>query len=1404
MIGAVSSASDGNVTALGSDLEDNAIAQHFDAVEDNASEKSVSDNNVLKDSGSTTVNNWGQLKDAINDGAVIELSGDDVYYAEGSGITVDSGAVTIDGKGHTIDAQRLNSRIFEINNGATLKLENLILKNALSNRDGGAIYSSGTLMVTNCTFTNNTATTENGGAIYNHEGTLKIVNSIFEKNIKYDRAIYNYGTEDDPFRLTIINTTMVEDKVCVNYEDNERRLDDKRDIDLLTTEVNAHISEVIYEGTPVLISVAGVDADFTGKVTVNITNTIYNTEVDVANGKGNTTLNLDINRYTARLKNFISLTEDAFERDDTKPYLEINFKVACNNSFSALEDMISKSTGNVTLNQDYVYDSKTDQAYMRLSDKTLAIYGNGHSISGSTNNGDTLFLIEDDSNVRMENITLENGHAQSRSHLGSQIRMGGAIFVSRSNLTIINSTLKNNKAEGGSGGAIYSEFSTLSIIGTNFTNNNAANGKNLYVQGGNGAYILNSIIGEEDIYNEPDWDNNDELAPITVLNDLNATLHIPNYVQGENASLNIIRPENFTGVANLTINNNPINNIQITNGQAILNLNLGPGQYAVTMTTPDTVYYNDSSRNITCTYLAANTTSNQFIVKRVVDVQVTVQNITYGETETINVAINATGNITIRLNGENITNYTNVAYDKTDYPIYSLKAGDYTVEVIYHENDFAVSNSDSANFTVLKANSTLEDVNDIIFDYNSTGSTTLSFTGASGAVAEVVNQSNAIVDVSGNVITVSGLDAGNYTLTVTTVPDDNHNAVTKTASIRVSKVVSEVKIDVKTNYNVGESFDISITNNTVAAVTINDEGYDIKNGKIDIDTTTLKAGTYNVVATIVENTNYLASSANATFTISKITAPEVVIDVENSVVEGADLVVNVTVGDATGIVNINGVNITLSNGKASTTIDNVKVGDLTVNVTYFGDDKYLNSFNSAIVNVYAKKDANLIAVVDNIKVGEIAIVNVEIDPNVAGKVTVDDNEVSISNGKGTYNIPNLAAGNYSVVVRFAGDNYFNAIEKTVSFSVIEVETPANDTNASTGNVTGNNTSTGNGTVNNGTNATVAKLDSNLSASVLDVNVGETAVVNVSMDKNITGKVVVTFNGADDEISISNGKGSYSIPDLAAGSYSVVVRFAGDDYFNASEYSASFRVIEVETPANDTNASTGNGTDSNSTSGNATGNNTSEGNVTDNNNTSGNSTVDPEINKIVPTKIIASSKVTVVYGGKYTVATLNDSNGTAIAGVKVTVKFSNGKTATATTDKDGKVKVTMTGLVPLKTYKATITFAGNSEYAKSTKTVSVVVKKATPKLSAVKKTFKRSVKTKKYTVTLKNNQNKVMKNTWVTLKVNKKTYKVKTNSKGQATFKITNLKKKGTFIAVVKYAGSKYYNAKTVKPKITVK
>ena len=101
---------------------------------------------------------------------------------------------------------------------------------------------------------------------------------------------------------------------------------------------------------------------------------------------------------------------------------------------------------------------------------------------------------------------------------------------------------------------------------------------------------------------------------------------------------------------------------------------------------------------------------------------------------------------------------------------------------------------------------------------------------------------------------------------------------------------------------------------------------------------------------------------------------------------------------------------------------------------------------------------------------------------------------------------------------------------------------------------------------------------------------------------------------------------------------------------------------------------------------------------------------------------------------------------------------------------------------------------------------VPIKKITTSLSVPKtKTFKLSQKTKKYTVTLKANK-KALKNVKISLILKgnkyKKTFTAKTNSKGQATFKITGLTKKGTYSGQVKYAGSKTY--KSIGYKLTAK
>ena len=182
-------------------------------------------------------------------------------------------------------------------------------------------------------------------------------------------------------------------------------------------------------------------------------------------------------------------------------------------------------------------------------------------------------------------------------------------------------------------------------------------------------------------------------------------------------------------------------------------------------------------------------------------------------------------------------------------------------------------------------------------------------------------------------------------------------------------------------------------------------------------------------------------------------------------------------------------------------------------------------------------------------------------------------------------------------------------------------------------------------------------------------------------------------------------------------------------------------------------------------------------------------------------VISASTVSKVYGGsENSVITLKDENGNAISDAIVYFSVA-GRTTKIKTNANGQAIIPI-DLAP-KTYTATVSFASGGNYNGATSKVSIIVKKATPKISAAKKTFKVK-KTKKYTITLKNNFGKAIKNVQVTIKVKNKTYKAITNAKGKATFNLKNLKKKGKFKSTVKFSGNAYYNAASKKVQIIVK
>lgn len=106
--------------------------------------------------------------------------------------------LTIDGNNHILDGNS-SIRIFNVTSG-TVTFKNIIFQHANKN-SGCAIYNSGTLIIDNCQFINNTATIRGAAICNNDTGILTITNSKFTGNTALNNsnnsngaAIYNRGS----------------------------------------------------------------------------------------------------------------------------------------------------------------------------------------------------------------------------------------------------------------------------------------------------------------------------------------------------------------------------------------------------------------------------------------------------------------------------------------------------------------------------------------------------------------------------------------------------------------------------------------------------------------------------------------------------------------------------------------------------------------------------------------------------------------------------------------------------------------------------------------------------------------------------------------------------------------------------------------------------------------------------------------------------------------------------------------------------------------------------------------------------------------------------------------------------------------------------------------------------------
>ena len=854
--------------------------------------------------------------------------------------------------------------------------------------------------------------------------------------------------------------------------------------------------------------------------------------------------------------------------------------------------------------------------------------------------------------------------------------------------------------------------------------------------------MIITYSGNDNVLSETRYVDAEVKSPKAMVEiEINASERI---IEGETLSIEVA-VENSTGYILAFIENRTMN-LTLVNGSCIIDIDgLTVGEHAISL------FYSGDERHFN------ETGSLDFVVDAKIDslLTVSVDSISVGENAYVKVMTNenATGNVTVTVN--NKTYELELINGTADMSIPNLAWGDYTVIAAYPGDRYFNGNETSQAFTVSKLPAP-----QIVIDALDS-----EVEGSDLAVKVTIENATGNITINGQTITlnnsqatttIQNLKTGTLTINVEYLGNNKYQTSKANKTIDVyAKKDSELNATTS-NINVGETARITITINKeiTGNLTVNNEEVEINNGTVIYEISRLGEGNYSIDIAFAGNKYYKPTNTTATFTVSKLPAPQIVIDALDSEVEGSDLTVKVTIENATGNITINGQTITLNNSQATTTIQNLKTGTLTINVEYLGNELYLTSKANKTVNVYAKKDAELNATAENIKVGEIAVITITINSEITGNLTVNNEEIEIANGTVVYEISGLGEGNYTIDIKFAGNKYYKPANTTATFTVSKLPAPQIIIDTLDSEVEGSDltvkvtieNATGNITINNETitlnnsqatttiqnlqtgtltinveylgnniylsskaNKTVniyAKKDAELNATTSNIKVGGIAVIAITINSEITGNL--TVNG--EEVEIVNGTVIYGISGLKEGNHTIDIAFAGNKYFNAAQTSVLIQVTKVQSPQE---------------------------------NPFNNETQD-------------SANPT------YSISYPSDATG------NLTVTIAN---RTYTTELvNGSASITVTDM-PAGEYDVVVSYSGDDKYAPVTKTTKTTVK-VDPKIVANDMTVLYYAG-KYYSVTVYGDDGKPAANTKVVFTLNgKKVASTKTNANGIAKFKVT--------------------------------
>ena len=1266
--------------------------------------------------------------------------------------------IRIDGKGHTIDAKNLG-RIFKINLGVAVTLTNVTLTNgnatvggAIYNFDnldlvhvnfvnntakyGGAIMNYGYgLVLDDSTFTNNTA--KIGGAIYNSDDCFVVGNSTFTNNTaKIGGAIYNYGIGFVVGNSTFVNNSAADGAGAIMNGGRGFVVGNST-----FTNNTAKIGGAIYNyGIGFVVgnsTFANNTAEDAGAVynegdnsVVGNSTFVNNTATSIGgaiinNGK----LVVDNSAFEDNAANYyggaifnrddLQVTNSAFDGNDI---LVRNIRAMDNVDhggaaiYNWKNGKLDISKSNFTNNiKNYKNGNLLVGAVATIGDATISDsyfvnnsgrWGGALSVMGGESSSATNFIDIDGtkfvnnsalyggamfvwgSNYSISNSVFDNNSAFGKGNMTPNNNNGGALVVTQGNIpisgTIINSNFTNNKAQ--YGGAAWINEGTVDISNSNFINNTAT------VEAGAigfepaytkitatvyGTNFINNTAGVDGgaIYSngdlrisDSDFDNNKAQKADIIYSNINGLLSIngnnySNYTENKAPIINLAGIETISsdgGVIITVLDNKTVNvcygdvvtlhaiitvdgvlvanqdlSFSVYNGEDVVVCkanSLLNGSYVATYKINDVI-----NKTVSIVYDGPEVHINTGILnvsKANPDLTVDAVDITVGDLEIITVTgpKDATGLITLTLNG---IDYILPIYNgEAKFYFQDLAYGTYDVSASYSGDNHYVAAENSTVFKVDKVLANLKiNVEDITFGENGLVIITLPSDIDGSIVTVNVNGKVYPVDIENGFgkLPLRELDAGDYTISAVFAGNDKYLPGVSNALLTVSKadpalnvLISDVGYDGVFNINVALTGVDAIGLNGNVIVTVNNKDYSVNivNGKGTAVGVKLAAGTYDFTAAWAGNDNYNAVGDSGKFSVAKVDS---IIDVAVSDIKvGEDAVISVKLlSDATGsvTVTVNGKDYTetVVNGVANVKVADLKAGTYDVAVKYSGD----NNYNAAVATssfTVSKVDSTMDVTVNDIVFGGDLIVDAVLPDDATGEVVITvngvDYHVSIENGKATGTISGLAAGDYTVAIKYVGDDKYVGVEVAENVNVAKAQpvlgvviadvdygngfvieatlTGVNNAPLS-GNVivtvagkeytvkvtdgkgiaTGDRLAAGtyafaaawagddnyNIVTENG-DFKVNKVDSAIDVAVDSIEFGEDAVISVKLASDATGEVVITVNGEDYTAAIENGVVSVTVSGLKADDYTVEVKYAGDNNYNEATGSAEFSVLKI--------------------------------------------------------------------------------------------------------------------------------------------------------------------------------------------------------------------------------------------------